>query len=145
MIEMPPLDLEDGGAGGRGAALERRGAPRAVPDWPGLWDDAPEVDMRVRGIEGCLPEGLCGTLFRNGPGSRRFARYFFGGDGMMRALRFEADGVVRYQSRYVQTPKYLAERRGSRPRMRTAGRQLPGGFLGNFLRMPASEANTGAH
>ncbi|PMS38132.1 all-trans-8'-apo-beta-carotenal 15,15'-oxygenase [Trinickia symbiotica] len=63
-------------------------------------------------VEGRLPVGLTGTLYRNGPGM--FARNGFSkrtildGDGMIRATRF-SDGGVRFRNRFVRTTKYVAE------------------------------------
>jgi all-trans-8'-apo-beta-carotenal 15,15'-oxygenase len=65
--------------------------------------------LRVRGR---LPQGLAGTLFRNGPGmlergGQRY-RHWFDGDGLVQAWRFGAGGV-RHQARFVQTRKFKAE------------------------------------
>lgn len=107
-----------------------------------IWENCHEVDQAVTDIEGTLPRGLVGTLLRNGPAKRDLSRYFWDGDGMVRALQFTDAGEVRYRSRYVQTPKYLAERNATRPLFRSGGTQRPGGVLANALRMPATEANT---
>lgn len=131
---MEALDTEN--AAGRAPEV------RKLPDWPGLWDYCPEADCEVEQIEGQLPEGLVGALVRNGPGKRQLGTYFFDGDGLIRRVRFGADGKVHYRSRYVHTPKYLAELHSDVPRVRTAGTQLPGGPLANALKLPATEANT---
>jgi len=109
---------------------------------PSLWENCAEVDVDVTDIEGTLPKGLVGELLRNGPAKRDLGTYFWDGDGMVRALRFGDDGKVRYRSRYIHTPKYLAERNATQPVFRSAGTQRPGGILGNMFRMPATEANT---
>jgi all-trans-8'-apo-beta-carotenal 15,15'-oxygenase len=109
-----------------------------------MWDDAPEHDAVVTDIEGQLPPGLVGNLYRNGPGRRSYSQHYFDGDGMIRRLRFSADGSVRYTSRFVHTPRYLAEQRAGRRLYRGAGTPLPGGVLKNALRMPHSYANTTA-
>jgi all-trans-8'-apo-beta-carotenal 15,15'-oxygenase len=63
-------------------------------------------------VEGRLPAGLSGTLYRNGPGL--FERDGFGkrtildGDGMIRATRF-TDSEVRFRNRFIRTTKYAAE------------------------------------
>jgi all-trans-8'-apo-beta-carotenal 15,15'-oxygenase len=70
-----------------------------------------EYDYEAQ-VEGRLPAGLAGTLYRNGPGL--FDRNGFGkwtlldGDGMIRATSF-ADGKVRFRNRFIRTAKYLAE------------------------------------
>lgn len=107
-----------------------------------LWANCPEVDLEVSDVEGKVPEGLVGQLLRNGPAKRDLGTYFWDGDGMVRALSFAKGGKVRYRSRYIHTPKYLAERFAKEPVFRSAGTQRPGGVLANMFRMPATEANT---
>ncbi|NVB40447.1 carotenoid oxygenase family protein [Pseudenhygromyxa sp. WMMC2535] len=64
-------------------------------------------------LEGSLPEGLRGTLFRNGPAalSSYGDRYghWFDGDGAVSATRI-ADGRVTGAVRYVETPDRAEER-----------------------------------
>ena len=116
--------------------------PRTCADWAGIFDTVKECDVTLRDIEGTLPPGLVGTLYRNGPARHDFGASFFDGDGMIRALRIEPDGSVRYRARYIGTDKYLRERDSAKPLCRTAGTNLPGGFLRNMFRVPAHEANT---
>ena len=70
-----------------------------------------EVDY-IAEVEGRLPEGLSGTLYRNGPGlferNGFRKRTILDGDGMLRATSF-ADGQARFRSRFVRTAKYQAE------------------------------------
>ena len=82
-------------------------------------------------IEGRLPEGLRGTLFRNGPAlfERAGVRYhhLFDGDGMIQAYRFTDRGLT-HQGRFVRTRKYLHEsERGAfvSPGFGTSGKQAP--------------------
>ncbi len=59
-------------------------------------------------VEGELPAGLEGTLYRNGPNpqfARRGYYHWFTGDGMVHAFRFEG-GRVRHRNRWVRTPKF---------------------------------------
>ena len=63
-------------------------------------------------VQGALPEGLAGSLYRIGPNpqfdpvERNY--HWFGGDGMVHA--FEIDGgAVRYRNRYVRTPRWQTE------------------------------------
>ncbi|MEZ5659954.1 MAG: carotenoid oxygenase family protein [Burkholderiaceae bacterium] len=70
-----------------------------------------------------LPEGLRGTLYRNGPagmahGTMRY-RHWFDGDGMVHAWQLAGDSVV-HRARIVQTDRRRAER--------AAGRLLWPGF-----------------
>jgi all-trans-8'-apo-beta-carotenal 15,15'-oxygenase len=66
----------------------------------------------VAEVDGRLPEGLGGTLYRNGPGlfDRGGARKWnlLDGDGMLRVTSF-ADGQARFRTRFVRTAKYQAE------------------------------------
>ncbi|MFN3669744.1 MAG: carotenoid oxygenase family protein [Brevundimonas sp.] len=62
----------------------------------------------LRLVHGRAPEGLTGTLFRNGPGKFRraggSATHWFDGDGLMRAFRIR-DGQVSLDARFADTPK----------------------------------------
>ena len=62
----------------------------------------------MRRVHGRAPEGLTGTLFRNGPGKFRrpggSATHWFDGDGLMRAFRVN-DGQVTLDARFADTPK----------------------------------------
>ncbi len=116
--------------------------PRRAADWAGLWDDVPEIDVDLTEVVGRLPAGLVGTHYRNGPGKRSFARSYFDGDGMIRALRFDGRGGAHLRTRFIRTPKYVAEIGSKRQLKRTAGTNLRGGILGNVFRVPAHEGNT---
>lgn len=114
-----------------------------LPDWRSLWDVVPEVDLEVTQIRGRIPRELYGLeILRNGPGKRDLAQTFFDGDGMLRSLRIDHRGQVRLKTRYVRTPKYLAEKHATTSVVRSAGTPRPGGILANALRLPAAEANT---
>ncbi len=88
-------------------------------------------------IEGQLPEGLWGTLFRNGPGkleagSQRYG-HPFDGDGMVCAITF-VEGRVHFRNRFVRTPEFEAEAKAGRVLYRGVfGTQKPGGWWANFL------------
>lgn len=79
-----------------------------------LAEGLPEEFSYTADIEGQLPEGLSGTLYRNGPGL--FERDGFrkwtilDGDGMIRATTF-AGGQARFRNRFVRTEKYQAEQK----------------------------------
>ena len=79
-------------------------------------------------IEGRLPPGLRGTLFRNGPGlmSRGEERYrhWFDGDGFVQAWSL-ADGQARHQGRFVQTEKFRAEQAAGRFLLPAFGTAIP--------------------
>lgn len=85
-------------------------------------------------IEGDLPEGLRGTLYRNGPGRFELGgvrkNHLLDGDGMIQAFDFQ-DGRVRYRNRFVRTEKYLAEQQAQRLFIPTWTTRAPGGMLRN--------------
>lgn len=77
-------------------------------------DAIPRRSVRV---EGRLPPGLAGTLYRNGParhevGGFRY-RHWLDGDGMVQAWRI-GGGRVEHQARMVHTFKYREERAAGR-------------------------------
>jgi all-trans-8'-apo-beta-carotenal 15,15'-oxygenase len=95
---------------------DQSAAPKLEPDrkWLAkLGQGLPEEFDYVAEIEGRLPDGLAGTLYRNGPGL--FERDGFkkrtvlDGDGMIRATSF-AGGQARFRNRFVRTSKYLDEK-----------------------------------
>ena len=96
------------------------------------YDYAPDV-------EGRLPDGLAGTLYRNGPGlfERDGAkkRNLLDGDGMIRATSFES-GRVRFRTRFVRTRKYLAEEEAGAFLYPTWTTPAPG-FLDNIPCIPS--------
>jgi all-trans-8'-apo-beta-carotenal 15,15'-oxygenase len=106
---------------------------------------AEEHDYQVETIEGAVPAGLRGTLFRNGPGRNELAgRWFphwFDGDGMISAIRFDDRGI-HYRNRYVETENYRDETRAGRIMYRGFGKMRPGGVLANVLQEPANVSNT---
>lgn len=79
-------------------------------------------------IEGRLPAGLAGTLYRNGPAwfERAGFRYdhWFDGDGMVHGWSI-ADGRVVHRARMVETPKFARERREGRFVVPAAGSEVP--------------------
>src|SRR2546423_5141975 len=98
-------------------------------------------------VTGRLPEELRGTLYRNGPGRWEaggfVAQHAFDGDGLI--SKFVIDGgTVRFQSRYVRTPKFQIEQAGKGAGVRGIGNQRPGGAPANVGRFPADSANTHA-
>jgi all-trans-8'-apo-beta-carotenal 15,15'-oxygenase len=119
----------------------------AEHDWHRIFDTLPdEHDYVVEEIEGRLPEGLVGTLYRNGPGKNEVGgqpyAHLFDGDAMLSQFTFDGRRV-RYRNRYVRTTHYLKERNADKPLMRGYGTQRPGGPLTNAFRTPANVANIG--
>jgi all-trans-8'-apo-beta-carotenal 15,15'-oxygenase len=103
-----------------------------------------ERDYRIRQIDGRIPAGLTGTLYRIGPGKftvgQTRLRTIFEGDGMI--SRFILDGQsIRYTNRYVRTPNLqdgIAANRLRRPTGATAVRPA----VWRNLQKPANVANT---
>jgi all-trans-8'-apo-beta-carotenal 15,15'-oxygenase len=97
-----------------------------------------EVDATLVPVEGQVPAGLRGVLYRNGPGSLVVEgtpqMHPFDGDGMV--SRFElGPGGVHYRNRYVRTHQRVAEASAGRMLYRAFGTNLPGGFRRNALRV----------
>lgn len=103
-----------------------------------------EHDYRVE-VDGSVPAGLRGTLYRNGSGRNdlggEWFPHWFDGDGMISAIRFADDGV-HYRNRYVRTENYLDETRAGRIVHRGFGKMRPYGVPGNAFRQPANVSNT---
>ena len=86
-------------------------------------------------VEGMVPAGLRGTLYRNGPGlfdrGGLRKRNLLDGDGMVQAFRFH-DGGVRYRNRYVRTAKFVEEEAAGTFIYPSWSTQVPGGVIANF-------------
>jgi all-trans-8'-apo-beta-carotenal 15,15'-oxygenase len=104
-----------------------------------------EHDYRIDDVQGRVPAGLRGTLFRNGAGRNAIGGtwfpHWFDGDGMISAIRFD-DAGIHYRNRFIATETYRDETRAGRIRHRGFGKMRPGGLLANILRQPANVANT---
>lgn len=103
--------------------------PTDHPFLTGPWEPWPmEGEIRDAVVEGEIPRGLRGTLYRNGP-NQQFAprdRYHpFGGDGMIHAFAIE-DGKCHYRNRWVRTPKFEAERQAGESLFSSFGSATPG-------------------
>jgi len=79
-------------------------------------------------VEGSLPEGFAGTLYRNGPAwtERAGFRYehWFDGDGMVHAWDFSGRGLT-HRARMVATPKFMREQAAGRFLYPVAGTTIP--------------------
>lgn len=104
-------------------------------DWlQGYQSQPQEWDYWIEDIEGEVPPGLAGTLFRNGPGLLEIGgqpiRHPFDGDGMITAFRFPGDGRVHFRNRFVRTKGYVEEQAAGRMLYRGVfGTQPAGGWL----------------
>lgn len=96
-----------------------------------------EFDYAITDIEGEIPAGLRGTLFRNGPGMLDVngdrVNHPFDGDGMICAITFD-QGKAHFRNRYVKTEGYLAEQKAGKILYRGVfGTQRSGGPLFNLF------------
>ncbi len=82
------------------------------PAWCRVFERVPEASCEVETLSGRVPEGLAGTLYRNGGVHTPDVAHLFDGDGMVRAVRFRPGERVRYQSRFLDTPARRAHRAG---------------------------------
>jgi len=80
-------------------------------------------------LEGRLPAGFAGTLYRNGPAwtERAGFRYehWFDGDGMVHGWRFNGDGTLTHHARMVATPKFTREQKAGKFQYPVAGTSIP--------------------
>lgn len=97
-----------------------------------------EVEGPLDIVEGAVPEGLHGTLYRvvTGRMERGGVKYQhpFDGDGMMVRFAISPEGV-HYKNRYVRTREFCEEEAQGRMLYRNFGTNLPGGLLANAFRM----------
>ncbi|ABA21788.1 Retinal pigment epithelial membrane protein [Trichormus variabilis ATCC 29413] len=96
-------------------------------------------------ISGNIPEGLRGTLYRNGPArlerGRMLAGHWFDGDGAILAVNF-TDGGVNAVYRYVQTIGYQAENAADKFLYGNYGMTAPGPVWNQWRRPVKNAANT---
>ena len=120
----------------RAPAANAQRNEQAAPHWLSLLgvSEAGGRDYAPR-IEGALPSGLEGSLYRNGPGlfERGGVRraHLLDGDGLVQRLSF-ADGRVRYQNAFVHTAKFEREAEAERMLHPTWTTRRPGGWLRNL-------------
>jgi len=107
----------------------------------GVFETPAEVDALITDVEGQVPAGLVGALYRVGPGKLDLADHLFDGDGMVSAVHFGPAGEIRFRNRFVRTDKYLAELHATRPKVAGFGTRAAGGVLGNALRRPTTKNN----
>jgi all-trans-8'-apo-beta-carotenal 15,15'-oxygenase len=102
-----------------------------------------ELSYTVNEIEGRIPTFIRGTYYLNGParfestGARY--RHWLDGDGMVCALRFEADRVS-FTNRFVRSRKFIAEEKAGGPVFRAFGTAFAGDVLkrGIMLESPVN-------
>ncbi|MFB2895685.1 carotenoid oxygenase family protein [Aerosakkonemataceae cyanobacterium BLCC-F50] len=96
-------------------------------------------------ISGKIPEGLRGTLYRNGParlerGGEKVG-HWFDGDGAILAVKFSDNGATGIY-RYVQTSGYLAESKANKYLYPNYGMTAPGPFWNQWIKPVKNAANT---
>ncbi|MBC7881841.1 MAG: carotenoid oxygenase family protein [Anaerolineae bacterium] len=122
-------------------------APSIRPTWSkAIARPAKEFALTpLQVIAGKLPEGLHGTLYRNGPG--RLERggvkvgHWFDGDGAILAVHFGQEGA-RGTYRYVQTEGYLAEEKAGKFLYSNYGMTAPGPIWERWGKSVKNAANT---
>lgn len=125
------------------AALSLASAPPAhaadygkAPDWLRLLGVSENGGRSYAPrVEGSLPAGLSGTLYRNGPGLFERGEYrrdnLLDGDGLVQSLQIK-DGKAYYRNAFVRTPKFLADEAAGKPQYATWTTRAPGGMLSNM-------------
>lgn len=97
-----------------------------------------EVDADLPCVEGRVPHGLSGVLYRNGVGRLDVhgtpQMHPFDGDGMVSRFDFQG-GAVHYRNRWVRTREFLEEEQAQRMLYRGFGTNIPGGLRANAFRM----------
>lgn len=96
-------------------------------------------------IAGKIPEGLRGTLYRNGParlerGGQKVG-HWFDGDGAILGVKFSDNGATGVY-RYVQTSGYLEESKAGKYLYGNYGMTAPGPFWNKWIRPVKNAANT---
>ncbi|MGF1480540.1 MAG: carotenoid oxygenase family protein [Cyanophyceae cyanobacterium] len=121
-------------------------ASLSCPAWAqAIAQPAQEFSLTPLPVVGRLPEGLRGTLYRNGPG--RLERggervgHWFDGDGAVLAVHFADQGASAVY-RYVQTAGYQQEAAAESFLFPNYGMTAPGPFWNNWFRKVKNAANT---
>ncbi|WP_414528107.1 carotenoid oxygenase family protein [Nodularia chucula] len=127
--------------------MTRTTQPLTHETWAGAIDQAakefPPTQLPI--VSGQVPEGLRGTLYRNGPG--RLERggipvgHWFDGDGAILAAHFTGAGVTGVY-RYVQTTGYQAETADGKLLYGNYGMTAPGPIWNQWLKPIKNAANT---
>jgi all-trans-8'-apo-beta-carotenal 15,15'-oxygenase len=117
------------------AAPDAPARDSAAHVWHRAFRDLPRQHGFQRlAVEGRLPEGLRGTLHRNGPSlfstfGRRYG-HWFDGDGAVSAVRFDGQGGATGAVRIVDGIGLTEERRLGRPRYGNYGTRAPSAWRG---------------
>ncbi|HWI40573.1 MAG TPA: carotenoid oxygenase family protein [Verrucomicrobiae bacterium] len=124
------------GCGARSLPVRTTAFPHDRFTFDGLVSSLPVEHHYEAEVEGTIPAGIRGTLYRNGPGlferGGMRKRSLLDGDGMIRSFRFHDRGVT-FRNRFVQTRKYLDEGRAGEFIYATWSTQAPGGMFANLF------------
>ena len=116
--------------------ISEQDKPYSKQEWQqGYQSQRREESYDLELISGAVPEGLTGTLFRNGPGLLDIngipIQHPFDGDGMVCQFSFQ-DGKVHFQNRFVRTEGFVEEQKAGTILYRNVfGTQKPGGWFKN--------------
>jgi len=102
------------------SALPQTAFAKTMPDWHIGWQNPKSHRLQtkaLRRVHGALPEGLQGTLYRNGPGIHERAGerlgHWFDGSGMMQAFHLSG-GHVSHRGRVIETELYKQNEKAGR-------------------------------
>jgi carotenoid cleavage dioxygenase-like enzyme len=131
------------------AAVQREESvpPVAAHAWHRAFRDLPrQHGFEPLAVEGQLPEGLRGTLYRNGPSlfstfGRRYG-HWFDGDGAVSAVGFDGGGGARGAVRLVDGPGLVEERRRGRAHYGNYGTRAPSAWRGLVSGLRGEVKNT---
>lgn len=92
----------------------------------------------LKAIKGKIPDGLVGTLYRNGNGNHQHMGtpydHVFDGDGMINKFEISQQGVL-YSNAFVKTREFQEEVKAGKMLYRSFGTNIPGGWLKNIGRL----------
>ena len=92
-------------------------------------------NVELKLVKGKVPNDLCGTFYRNGPGQLerggQWVHHPFDGDGMIAAIQFK-EGKVKLTNKFIRTKAWEEEQKAQKFLYRGVfGTQKPGGPLSN--------------
>jgi len=94
-------------------------------------------------IKGKMPDGLKGTLFRNGNGNHEHMGspydHVFDGDGMINKFEIGRNGIM-YSNAFVKTREFKEEVKAGKMLYRSFGTNIPGGWKNNIGKLSFKNA-----
>lgn len=120
MTDMSRRNLLGAAAGFGVLACAPKSWAAAAADWRPAFTNAPAegyADSSMTRLQGRMPKGLTGQLYRNGPSWFRYGDdvtgHWFDGDGMVQRYALTEDGI-RHSGRFVDTVKRRIEQKAQR-------------------------------